>query len=321
MFTSFSYPALNRHGHVAFAGGLSGPGVTTDNNEAIWGNFGADNVLLAREGDLTPIDNTVRLGLFTTSPKINALGQVLFANELENASSTQDDTLWVASGGQLRLVAREGGQAPGAAAGVTLSDNSFQFPVINDRGLVAFSGGLQGAGVTGFNDTGIWLDREGQTELVIREGDQIPDLPSGSVLGHVFAQRLMLNAYGQLAFLAEIRNPDATNSRAVLATTADGLLRTLLRNGDLIDLGPQGLQPITNMQLFDDTGNGDGLPSSSNDLGQLAVLFHVGGGNSGGIAVSSLVSVPEPDWAMVATVAIVAMIRLRVLQHRSPSHV
>jgi hypothetical protein len=320
-FTSFSYPALNRHGHVAFAGGLSGPGVTTDNNEAIWGNFGSDNALLAREGNLTLIDDTLRFGLFTTSPKINALGQVLFANELENASSTQDDSLWVASGSQLRLVAREGSQAPGATAGVTLSDNSFQFPVINDRGSVAFSGGLQGAGVTGFNDTGIWLDREGRTELIIREGDQIPGLPSGTVLGHVFAQRLMLNAYGQLAFLAEIRNPDATNGRAVLATTADGLLRTLLRNGDLIDLGPQGLQPITNIHLFDDTGNGDGLPSSFNDLGQLAVLFHVGSGNSGGIAVSSLVYVPEPGGAMVASVAIVAMTRRRVPHRRPLSHV
>ena len=191
---------------------------------------------------------------------------------------------------------------PGLPSGFTLSNNSFQRPIQNGRGDVAFAGGIAGPGVNSTNDAGVFIERDGQLELLIREGDQIPDLPTGTFLKASFASPLQMNNLGQVVFAAELVGPavDATNSRVLLGTDREGSVHTLLRSGDLVEVYGQGLQPITSFQLYSSpTGASGGGGSAFNDLGQVAVEFIVNSSNSGGILVTNVIRIPEPNSAVL----------------------
>jgi hypothetical protein len=121
--------------------------------------------------------------------------------------------LWAGTGGNLKLVAREGDQAPGAGGATFASFGSVSGPLLNDLGETAFIAKLQGAGITSANDFGIWAtDSSGQLRLIVREGDTIEVAPNDfrvlDILnnGGDFPFRPKLNNLGQIAFYAKFTN-------------------------------------------------------------------------------------------------------------------
>ena len=204
-------PALNRHGQTAFVALMSGvPGAT---NAAVFSEGFSSFAVAARKGSAAPGTLAgVNFASFST-PLLNGDGQVAFTAGLSGAgvTLTSDTGIWSQRGGVLNLVAREGSQAPGAAAGINFS--TFASPVLNSASQMAFTATLTGAGVTTANDGGIWAQGlGGDLRLVAREGSPLEVSPgvNRTIAELHFAggattedgRRVGFNDLGEVAFLA-----------------------------------------------------------------------------------------------------------------------
>lgn len=131
-------------------------------------------------------------------PAINNLGQVAFRGFLAggDADNTNAIGIWSEGGGPLELVARSGSHVPGLPAGVTYFD--IGYPFISDNGTTAAQGFFQGAGINSGNDQGYLTTFAGTTNILAREGDQAPGMPSGVAFG--LRGEPLLNNVGKLAF-------------------------------------------------------------------------------------------------------------------------
>ena len=178
------------------------------------------------------------------TPTINAAGQIAFRGFLtgSNNSFTRDAGIWAGASGNLRLVAREGSQAPGTEAGVIFNSSSFTniLPVLNDAGQTAFSATLTGNGVVSTNDTGYWSEAAGtigNPGLVVREGSQAP----GTEAGVIFSSNGLANPIprfndaGQIAFSSDLsgNGVDSSNVYGIWseAAGASGDLGLVVRSG------------------------------------------------------------------------------------------
>jgi hypothetical protein len=225
-FTGASNPiAMNDAGHVAFGANLTGSGVGTANNVGIWADRGTGVQLVARSRDPAP---GMPAGVNFNSPfsptVINTNGEVAFVAALVGPNLGSNNAgIWSDVGGEgLKLIVREGQQAPGAPAGVIFESlQSFNAPTLNTRGQIAFRALLNGPGITLANDSGLWAqDARGQLHLIVREGDSLdvsddplnPELRT--VIGFSFENRSGnedgvrsgFNELGQVGFLASFTN-------------------------------------------------------------------------------------------------------------------
>ena len=159
-FGSFSFPALNASGDVAFRAELqtgTGPTVTFDNAFAIFGpTSGAGSVLglIAREDAPAPgVSDGAAFDFFDSEVVLNASGDVAFEADLRTSSGaaviefgpdSNDEAIFGPTsgagsgfGGALGLIARENDLAPGVADGAEF-DIFVGEPVLNGSGDVAF---------------------------------------------------------------------------------------------------------------------------------------------------------------------------------------
>jgi hypothetical protein len=198
-FLAFGPPRLSANGQVAHFATLAGKGVTTHNDSGIW----RDGALLAREGSAAiGAGKDIVFGDFSNMV-MGANGHVVFKAGLVDATTTsaigfgiwRDNT----------LVARTGAAAPGTGAGVQFAD--LVSHRVNGAGQVAYYAQLAGDGVSGTNNTGLWVDNT----LVVRAGQAAPAMPSGTVFSAV-ANTYDFNAKGQVAFLATVSGGGTTSS-------------------------------------------------------------------------------------------------------------
>lgn len=141
---------------------------------------------------------------FNNSGKVAFLGKMIAG--FSGVTTSTESGLWSNGRGSLQLVAREGSQAPGAAAGAVFSDFT-RDPHLNDRGDVAFMGRLRTGegGVTSATSEGVWSQRNGQLNLVALSGQTAPGAPAGAtfvdMLGLSYSGALFaFNNSGQTAF-------------------------------------------------------------------------------------------------------------------------
>jgi hypothetical protein len=144
-----------------------------------------------------------------SGPVINSAGQVAFTGRMRANSATVDPVLaglgvamqndrgiWSEGSGALRLVAREGMPAPGAAS---FFGNQLREPVLNNQGQVAFQANLVGD----TNDASIWLGGGNLLIPIARAGDDPPPLTDQNDQFLSFDDPL-LNNLGHTAFRALI---------------------------------------------------------------------------------------------------------------------
>ncbi|MEM6331435.1 MAG: choice-of-anchor tandem repeat NxxGxxAF-containing protein, partial [Planctomycetota bacterium] len=320
-YIGFDSPVLNGAGQTAFRAFLTGPGVDNSNNTGIFseatGSLGAPG-LIAREGDAAPDTPAgVNFNGFAP-PAINAAGQTVFRAFLTGAGvdSTNDSAIFseaAGSTGTPGLVAREGDAVPGTAPGINFS--SFSDPVINGSGQTAFLAGLIGSSVTSLNNSGIFSEAAGSPGapgLVARAGDAAPSVPPGVNFRNFGSPTL--NDAGQVAFFATVTGPgvDFTTDRGVWATTPNGLLTLIIREGDLFDVDDDpfvdDFRTVSTVNVLGSTGSDDGRPSYFNNAGQLAFRATFADGSSG-IFIANVI--PEP-----ASMSLVAVSSLTVLLRR-----
>ena len=135
------------------------------------------------------------------------------------------------------MFVREGDAAPDAD-GARFA--SFLDPVVNDQGALAFSANLTGDGITPANRSGLWYGFPGEINMLAREGGFVPD-SAGAPTRARWDRFISLALPGGIAsgpvFTAAIRGHGITalNNLGVWAVDSTGLLRALIRTGDLIE--------------------------------------------------------------------------------------
>jgi hypothetical protein len=174
-----TYPLINDNGNVSFRANLAGAGVNNTNRSGIWFGKPGDLRLIVRQGQPAPGTGAEFGRNHTFDTENNDRDEVLFTHLLQGSgvTTTNDESIWLASGSDLVLVAREDDVAPGTngARFGTLID---AFPALSNTGQLAFRARLTGAGVDETNDQGLWAtDPAGTLHLVAREGMSIELLP------------------------------------------------------------------------------------------------------------------------------------------------
>jgi hypothetical protein len=227
--------AFNNAGQVAFPAILSGTGVVATNNRSLWSASGGSVNLLARTGTQAPGVNagvvfsdfpgTITLAAGTV-PVLNGAGQVAFVAKLAGPGVTamNDSGIWLATSGNVQLVAREGDPVPGTVDGVTFPSFISTQPALNDKGEIAF---------LALNTT-IFVGKPGALQIVARTGTQI-DAGNGvtgllTILGKLYTglgssqggHSPGIGENGEVLFSGSIVNANILRNAVLMATPGPG---------------------------------------------------------------------------------------------------
>lgn len=297
------YPVMNHNGIIAFAGHLSGTGVTSDNNRAIWCGAPGSLVPLARTGDVPPDEpSSVQFQNIGHSfsgysyPGINNLGHVTFAATLRDGSTIIGNGIWLFADGILTTLARTGAQAPHFSTGIVY-DSILSEAAISDAGHVVFTGSVSGSGIDSTNNTVIWAGRPDFLRRVVREGDQAPGFSSGVVFSNISLYWPRINIRNQVVFYAALSGPgiDSTNSGTLWGWNRRDGLTLIAQCGDTIEVAPSDFRTIETIYLSGQTGNADGRISTLSDNGTVAVSVKMTDG-SFAIFTAELPFTCPADW-------------------------
>lgn len=216
----------------------------TDQDSALfWGPVGGTQ-LLALEGDqipgLAPGSVYGPLSVSYQTTKINSSGLTVFQNEIAGAAATADAVLLAGFPGAVNVIAREGEQVPGQAAGVLWSGTggTMSFLVaVNDAGDIVFNPKLIGTGVTSNDDSVLATYQNGAGVTIWgREGDQAPGMAPGvNLYGSPSANSSNFDHNGNLVFWWRVYDGGVTvnlNNDEVVWTGSVGGMTALFREGD-----------------------------------------------------------------------------------------
>lgn len=160
-------------------------GVTPSNQLGIWLQRNNDLTLIARQGDQAPAAPTGAVFSALSALAFNNSGFVAYNGRLKPGTggidSLNDQGVWSDGNGSMRIVAREGDQAPGLSPGARFSD-VLGDPSLNHSGDVAFTAMLQSGagGVTPTNAPTVWREQNGTLGFVAQGGSQAPGAPAGT---------------------------------------------------------------------------------------------------------------------------------------------
>ncbi|MEM8496095.1 MAG: choice-of-anchor tandem repeat NxxGxxAF-containing protein [Planctomycetota bacterium] len=216
-FLGFSDPWGHESGQATFRGVLVGPDVDGSNDEAIYRERAGVLSKVAREGSQAPGADPGVVFVGLNQPVVNASGQAAFRGFLAGpgVDSGNDIAIYREDSGVMSEVVREGNQVPGADPGVVF--DAVSLPGLNASGLITFFGFLDGSGVDGSNDRGIYAAWPGGPLVeILREGDTIdvnddPLIDDWRTVSYVsfnpgninaFGRSTGVNDFGQISFEA-----------------------------------------------------------------------------------------------------------------------
>lgn len=237
-----------------------------------------------------------------SDPSINNDGHTVFYSILQlngNQFVPNNHSVWSDRSGTPSLVAREGDAAPGLSSvllGPMWQSTSWQAPLINQKGNIAFATTLTGSGVTTANDSAIFSDGFGAMAPVAREGDVAPGSASG-VFGDLSNISYSINGNGQVAFIAPV-----SGLTGIYAQDITGTLRLIAQVGDSLQVAPGDIRTITGLRFVAGSGGADGRQSGFSDNGEVG--FYASFGGSTGAFVSNAVLVPEPSAFMLSAASL-----------------
>ncbi len=237
-------PNMAEDGTIGFRAWLDGPGIVSGINDRALFVGPPDDIRKVFQGGDTPPD--VEPGtVISLNPSIGQLrpwitdnGTVMVLLRLAGpqVNDENDRGLWIGQRDDMRLIFREGMDAPGTG-GARFAWSDFQ--KCNDAGQIAFRAGLVIEGdVDHTNDVGIWSGEIANLELVMRQGDQAAGLPDGVLYDG--ANPPALNAAGDIGFSNPLRGAGVTpeNNHALWVAGTTGI-ELLGRKGDPVpEIGP-----------------------------------------------------------------------------------
>ncbi len=253
--TLTSLPVLNDFGETVFRATLVGAGVTETTSQGIWSEGGGSLHLVARAGSELPglPDGAVFKGFYFGGPLLSNSGVTTIVAALNN-TGTDSQGIYSSDSGILAVTGRE---LPGGT--IPVSFNSF---VQNESGRVAFDAFYAP------NSFGIWSQGAGELKSIVRQGDEIPDLPGAHF---EFASAPLLNNAGETAFIASVGYSSGQAGAGIWVHADGSYRRAAIRGQDAPDL-PSAATFLSFGSL------------ALNDFGKTAFQAQVlNGGVSGGI--------------------------------------
>jgi hypothetical protein len=225
--------AMNDAGALALRAKLSGTGVTSANDQAIYAGMPGAVALVARLGDPAAAAGGATFHNDGTEgfspPSITASGKVLFRGHLTGTGVTGQnaDGLWYGDPSALGIVVRTGQAMSGTGipANSTLIGLGAIRPEVDDTGRILFDG-ISYNGVTAAQ--AMWLGLPASLAPIAVQGAAAPDDSKGATFSGLFMQR-RLNATGQAVFRA---NLSTSGGDYGLYGWDGATLRRLARTGD-----------------------------------------------------------------------------------------
>lgn len=275
-------PAIGDGGQISFS----------TNAAAIWSAESGVLRSVAKGGLPAPGTNAgVQFSGFNSSSMnrhtINEIGQNAFSGSLSGVgvNGSNNRGIWAERMGSLTLVARAGTAAPGTASGTNFAGTianqvySFDDPILNDSGQIAFIAGVTGSGVNIANNRGIWSEAGGVLHLVTRSGASAPGTEVGvNFAGQVNQQTfgfesLGFNDFGQIVFRAQLTGPGTNPSNDFgIWSEGGGSLHLVVRSGSgapgfIAEFGRVFLPLIDNLgqTAFFSELVGDGVSDANDD--------------------------------------------------------
>jgi hypothetical protein len=159
---------LNARGQVAFYASV----LRSRQTEGIYLSSGQRIVKVAAVGDPVPGGGVLSEFAKHPTPSLNAAGKVAFGAAVSGARASEG--VFLASEGELKVLALSGNDAPGIPTGTFLE---FDAPALNDRDEVAFVATVRRGRET---LQALYIHSAGKLRKLIAEGDQPPLLPGVS---------------------------------------------------------------------------------------------------------------------------------------------
>jgi hypothetical protein len=182
--SSFTGPAYSGNKFFAFTNRMTGPGVNTTNEQALFVGPVGSPQMIARAGDPAPgASDGARYGNFG-SFSVNHSGDILFAQFLSGPglSYPNNIALFTSSAGAApQLALRTGMQAPDLPAGTTLTVPDSGLPPLPENQRIALRSSLEGIGVDSSNDAAIFAGPVNALRLIQRTGDPATAFGNGAV--------------------------------------------------------------------------------------------------------------------------------------------
>ena len=295
--------SINASGRIAFITELRGTNLTDQNDTAIYVGQPGAFTLRVREGNVAAgSPSTTRYSDFFTVA-LNATGDMVFSAALlgENGVALGEG-IWMNPNNTatIRLVAKTGDKAPGTPAGVNY--DLVTSPVMNNSGVIAFSGSVSGPGVDQTNNFVIFAGAVGSVQLIGREATTFPE-------GFGLSGELALNDLGQVAFVGI----DADANRSLWTFIPDQGMSLIAQAGTLFDVddGPgTDLREIEEIGFRTGSAAEDGLGTGLSANGDIAFELTFTN-NTSGIFVAHLIPEPSTAVLLLAGLGMVGMRRQR----------
>ncbi len=171
-----------------------------------------------------------KLGEITRASFFN--GNVTFCARMRDMPAAQSQAVFEYDANQMVAaanVAIAGNTAPNSG-GARFS--AFLGETISSTEDVTIKATLNGTGVTAANRLGLWSQRFGPLNMVVRTGGAVPGLPAGVVWRQI--TRFWALTGDRVLFLATLAGPGITsaNDQALVLAAEDNSLDILLREGD-----------------------------------------------------------------------------------------
>ncbi len=204
-YESFSARSLSDAGNAVYVATYQGPGVLpSENDRGVYLSDGVTDTLVARGDDLPPgfvgdvAYDSATMGLFYLS---GGGASVVFDTQLtgEGVNVGNNHGVFHGSADATELLALERGWAPGAGHGVVFSD--INISATNEAGQSVGSVLLDGVGTNGDNDGAVYSFGSGSTNLIAREGQQVPGAGPGTTFGFLSVGAPQISNTGQVTFV------------------------------------------------------------------------------------------------------------------------
>ena len=276
--------------HGSMKGGILGGSF----DYGLWVESNSSMSLVAYTGMPAPGFQDGRLlgNILTSAFAVNSSGQTAFTGFAAGPNGAANSYMaYAGSKDSLRFIAQDGDQAPGTSPGVrfdAMYSNNLQSLPISESGRTAFKTSLIGPGVNLFtNSRAVYSEGFGTLELVARAGNQAPGAPDGALFDRF--NTLDMFASGQVIFGASLRGTGVTaeNSNGIWVQNPMGLLLKLIRQGDVIEVGPGDLRTVAFFNFA--------FGQSINEHGDIAIELRFTD-NTSGVFVTR---VPEPVSALL----------------------
>jgi hypothetical protein len=305
-----STPRLNEQGRAVILAGLSGTGITSANNSALF---------LTKPGDSTPWQKLVQTGDAVPGTSagvsfsgLSVLGSTSAGNVLvlgtvtgTGVTSANSTGIWVDSGGVLSLLARNGDPAPGDTT------RTFAFPTssvsiihMDAQGDVAFATPVSGA-----LRSGIWAGKPGSLKKIIEDSDTVPGVPAGitwvpgTFRNTANPSGLSLMGFagdGRGTFIATIQGTGITGANNIGLWSFDPNhgVKLIARDGDTLHVGPGDNRVIANLYTVNSVNNSGVLSFSALFTDGSSGIFLARQQSQGFVANSSFTSQDLSGWAV-----------------------